>query len=103
MSGNEIRFHIADNTIIANILLKQLFSHIETKQQLTVYLSEYVSSKFEQLGRDYVVSYDSVSKTNQEGLLAEIPHHLHEEADTISIIHCREIAKRIPSNQCIVY
>ena len=83
MSGYGICYHIADDTNIANMLLKQLLSHIETKQQLTVCLSEYVISKFEQLGIDYVVSHDSISKTNQECLSAEMLHHSHEEADTL--------------------
>ena len=83
MSGYGIRYHIADDTNISNILLKQLLSHIETKQQLTVCLSEYVISKLEQLGIDYVVSHDSISKTNQECLSAEMLHHSHEEADTL--------------------
>ena len=29
--GNEIRYHIADFNIIANISLKKILSHIETK------------------------------------------------------------------------
>ena len=62
-SGKEIWYRI-DDTNIANISLKQLFSHIATQQQLTVYLSEYVISEFEQLGIDYVVSYNSSSETN---------------------------------------
>ena len=102
-SGYEIRYHIADDTDIANISLKQLLSHIETKQQLTIYLSECVISEFERLGIDYVVSYDSISKTNQECLSSEILHHSHEEADTLSIMYCWEIARRNPLNQCIVY
>ena len=62
-SGKEIWYRI-DDTNIANISLKQLFSHIATQQQLTVYLSEYVISEFERLGIDYVVSYNSSSETN---------------------------------------
>ena len=87
-SVNEIRHHIADDTKIANISLKQLHSHIETKQQLTVYLLEYVIFEFERRGMDYVDSYDSISKTNQECLSAEILHHSHEEADTLLLMNC---------------
>ena len=100
-SGYEIHHHIADDTNIATISLKRLLSHVETKQQLTVYLSEYVISEFEQLGID--ISYDSISKTNQECLSAEILHHSHEEADAVLIMHCWEIARANPSNQCIIY
>ena len=88
---------------IANISLKQLPSRIETKQQLTVYLSEYVISEFKRLGKDYVVIYDSISRTNQECLSTENLHHSHEEVDTLLIMHCWEIVITNPVNQCIVY
>ena len=41
-SGNEIFYHIVDDTNIANISLKQVLSHIETNQQLTVYFFKHV-------------------------------------------------------------
>ena len=84
----EIWYHIADDTNIANISLTELLSHVETKQLLTVYLLEHVISEFKQLGIDYVVSYDSISKTNEEGASAEILHHSHEETDTLLVMHC---------------
>ena len=65
-SGNEIRYHIAHDTNIANILLKQLLSHIKTKQQLTVYLSECVISEFEWLCIDYVVNV-MIQSANKSG------------------------------------
>ena len=124
-SGNEIRCHINGDTNIANISLKQLLSYIETKQQLTIYLSEHVISEFKRLSMDYIGSYDvgwtvfslitkqirlvsikldSISKTNQQGLLAENLHCLHEEADTLLIIHYWQIAGiRYPLNQSIFY
>ena len=100
-SGDEIRYHVADDTKIANILLKKLLPHTETKQQLTIYLSEYVISEIKRLGIDYVVSYDLISKTNRKGL--EILHDSHEEADTLLIIHFLEIARRNPFNQCNIH
>ena len=39
-SGKEVRYKISDATNIANISLKQLLSHIGTKQDLTIYLGE---------------------------------------------------------------
>ena len=101
-SGCEIQYHIAADTNIANISLKQLLSHRETKQHLTVYLSQYAISEFKRLGIDYVVIFDSISRTNQECLRAEILHHSHEEADILLIMHCWEIARTNPFNQCIV-
>ena len=66
---------MANDTKIINISLKQLLSHKETTQQLTVYLSEHAIFKFDQVGINYVVSYDSISKTNQQGLSAELLYH----------------------------
>ena len=102
-SGYDIHCHIADDTTVANKSLKQLLSNIETKQQLTVSLSEYVISKFEWLGIDYVISYDSVSNTNLGMFIGRNLHHSHEEADTVLIMHCWEIARANPLNQCLVY
>ena len=87
-SGYDIHCQIADDTTVANKSLKQLLSDIETKQQLTVSLSEYVISKFEWLGIDYVISYDSVSNTNLGMFIGRNLHHSHEEADTVLIMHC---------------
>ena len=97
-SRYEIHYHIADYTNLGNTSLKQLLSQTETKQQLIVYLSEYVISEFERLGIYYVVSFDTISRTNQ-CLLAEILHHSHEEADTILIMHCWEIVRTNPLSQ----
>ena len=47
-SSNGTRHHLSGNTNIANISLKQLLSHVETRQQLTVCFSEYFISEFEQ-------------------------------------------------------
>ena len=54
MSSNETHYHIADDTNIANISLKQLLSHVELSNNSQFFLSEYVISELEQLGMDYV-------------------------------------------------
>ena len=65
-------------------------------------MSEHVNSKTEQLSIDNVVSYNSISKTNQEGLFTGILQHSHEEADILNL-RCYEIAKRNSLNQSIIY
>ena len=39
-SGKELRYQVSDSTKISSISLKSLLSHIDTKQDLTVYLAE---------------------------------------------------------------
>ena len=39
-SGKQIKYKISDSTDISNISLKQFLSHNETKQELTIYLSQ---------------------------------------------------------------
>ena len=95
-SGKEIRYHIADDTNIANVWLKQLLSNEEL-----VYLSEYVISWLERFDIDYAVNYDLISKRSQEGLL-EILHHSHEEGDKLLIIQFGDIARTNPFYQCTV-
>ena len=39
-SGNKIRYNVSDSTKISSISFNSLLSHIDTKQDLTVYLAE---------------------------------------------------------------
>ena len=101
-SGHEVRYQISDNTNISNIQLKQLLSHIDTKQDLTVYLANHTIEALEEVGKRYVVTYDTLSKTNIDEF-ADLLKHDHEEADTLLVLQCWEIARQNPFTECIVY
>ena len=101
-SGIEVRYQISDTTNISAVSLKQLLSHIETKQDLTVYLSRYVIQALDQHRIKYVVTYDQASYTNTENTHSTVNTHDHEEADTLIILHCFEIARDDPFTECVV-
>ena len=81
-AGNEIRYQVSDVTNIENITLKQFLSHIDTKQDLTIYLSKHVKDHLRNRGKKYVVTYDLTSESDIANYADEMRCHDHEEADT---------------------
>ena len=51
-------------TLIENVSLKTLLSHVETKKELTAYLSQKFVEACEQAGKKYVVVYENLSRFN---------------------------------------
>ena len=102
-SGKEVRYQISDSTKITSIQLKTLLSHIDTKQDLTVYLARKSITALEQIRKNYVVTYDKVRETNLEEFPEYISTHDHEEADTLLILHCWDAARKDPFTMCTVF
>ena len=102
-SGKEVNYKVSDSTNISNISLKQLLSHIETKQELTVYLAKYLIDSLEFINKRYVVTYGQLSKSNIHDFTEDMTVHDHEEADTLIVLHCLDVARRDPFAECIVY
>jgi len=50
-----------------------------------------------------VVTYDKVSISTLADFSDNMKTHDHEEADTLLILHCFDIAKRDPFTTCTVY
>ena len=53
------------------------------------------------MGKSYVVTYDLVSETNIHDLAPDIRVHDHEEADTLLILHCYDVARHDPFAECV--
>ena len=102
-SGKEIRYKILDSTNISSILVKSLLSHIDTKQDVTVYSAKKSKSGFEAVNQQFVVTYDRISESNIESFPDVIKTHGHEEADTLFILNCFSIATRDPFTTGTVY
>ena len=83
--------------------MKQLLSRIDTKQDLTIYLANHTVTALEEINKPYVVTYDTISKTNIDDLPVDIMRHDHEEADTLLILHCWDIATSDPFTECVVH
>ena len=90
--GKGIQYKVTDNTCIDNIPLKKFLSHIETKQELTVYLARLLVNYFEENNINYVVVYDTVCETNIDGFEEALKEHSQEEADALMVLYALEIA-----------
>ena len=101
--GKGIQYKVTDNARIDNIPLKKFLSHIETKQELTVYLARLLVNYFEENNTNYVVVYDTVCETNIDGFEEALKEHSQEEAATLMVLYALEIAERDPfSKVCVV-
>ena len=83
--------------------MKTLFSHIDTKQELTVYLAKKAIANFSEIGMSYIVTYDTMSVTNIDDLDFGIDVHDHDEADALLILQGIEVSHRLPFCECIIY
>ena len=101
-NGEEVRYRVTDETCLSNTTMKKFLSHIETKQDLTVYLSNKVIEKFTNIATQFVVTFDTKSVTNINDLSISTNHD-HEEADTLLILHATEIAQRSAFSDCVIY
>ena len=92
-SRKKFRYKISDSTNISLILSKSLLSHIDTKQDLTVYLARKSKSGFEAVSQQYIVTYDRISESNMESFPDVMKTHNHEEVDMLLILHCFNIER----------
>ena len=53
--GKELQYKFEDNTSLEKVQLKDFLSHIETKRELTVYLSNYIATVLEAANKQYCV------------------------------------------------
>ena len=83
--------------------MKAFISHIDTKQELTIYLATKIIKEFKKIGIAFMITYDTKSVTNIPDLAVEMSIHDHEEADTLLILHAIEVSKTSPFHECIIY
>ena len=102
-SGKEVRYKITDETNLVNTTMKIFLSHVDTKQELTVYLAQKAIPKFSEIGMSHIVTYDIMSVTNIDDVAFGIDVHDHEEADTLLILHGMQVSHKIPFCECIIY
>lgn len=100
-AGYQVRYKITDTTDISNVSLKQFLSHIETKQELTIYLAKLARFAFESEEITFTITYDRQCESNIPNY--RIPNHDHEEADTLLILQAVDIASTNPFMGCCIY
>ena len=96
-SGNEVRYQVSDVANIENTTLKQFLSHVDTKQDLTTYLTKYV--KDDDRRKKYVVTHDLISESDIDNYADDMKSHDHEE--TILILQALDVIKMDPFMECV--
>ena len=66
-AGKSTRYIIIDSTSVVGVPLKQLLSDIQTKQDITVYFAEHIISILQNMGKSFVIVYETKSVTNIAG------------------------------------
>ena len=96
------QYRIMDATIIKDVKLKQLLSHVNTKKDQTIYLAEkslaYSKSPSTKL-KKFMVTYDTLTRGNTD-VPESLIHHDHEEADTLILLHAASLH---PSSRVDIY
>lgn len=89
------RYFVNDNTNIANIQIKQFLGHIDTKAEISKYLSlhllEHSRSSSNKLKR-FAVTFGTTTEGNFE-IPTKLLLHNHDEVRTLTILHASTIAQ----------
>ena len=88
-----VHYKASNATKIDPLETKDFLSSIETKKELTQYLSLKLSQHFV---KDYVVVFDNTVLTNIADLDNNLRNCNHEEADTGIVLHALDVSKRDP-------
>ena len=88
-SGISVRYIVKDSTSLVGLTLKRFFSHIQTKADLTIYLSEYAISELPSASKRFVVVFDTKSISNIPNYPVELKTHNQEEADTLMLLQAK--------------
>lgn len=92
-----VLFHISDAMDLRYINMKQLLSHKDTKNQLTLYLKEKLLPRFASSNQLLVCAAGTDVKSNfADAVPMEMKVHDHEEADTLIPLHCIHAASSHP-------
>ena len=92
-----------DDTVIAKLETHEFLPHIKTKHELTIYLSEKLMAAFEEAGQKYAIVYDTNIVINIINFNQSLLSHSQEEADTLIIPHCLDIAKCDPYQELYIF
>ena len=91
-----------DDTFINNLKTKEFLFSAETKEELTIYLSEKLIGEFLYQNKQFVVVYDNKCETNISNFENNLRVPCHEEADTLIVLHGIDVAKRDPFQELYI-
>ena len=92
-NSTQIQYKVDDSTIIKHLKTSGFFSHIKTKQDMTACLSQKLETASTKTNISYVISYKNKCLINVMDFDFGLQGHNREEADTLIILHCFQIAK----------
>ena len=94
-----VRYKISDNTKIGHLETKEFISSIETKNDLTEYLSEKLQKA---LNVDFFVVFGTTTLTNMASFNPDFQTYSQEEADTGIILHALDVCRSDPFSEVVV-
>ena len=101
-SGIQIHYKMEDDTNIENITSEKFLSQVNTKRDFTKYLSCKIAQVLSAAGKRYIVAYSITAKSNIVDFPDELKFHSHEEADSLIVLQCTDVAKSNPFCQLCV-
>ena len=90
------RYKVTDNIKISGTTSKKFLSHVKTKNDLTIYLTEKAITNFENVNGGYAVSYTTKCISNLEDFAQEMMTHDHKEVDTLLLLRSADVSARNP-------
>ena len=91
-----------DSRIIKHLKTSEFLSHVNTKQDMTVYLSKKLETTLTKTKITYVISYKNKCLTNVMDFNYSLQGPNHEEVDTLIISHCFQIRKIDPFREVAI-
>ena len=82
----KIQYKVDDSAIIKHLKTSEFLSHIKTKQNMTVYLSQKLETALTKTNISCVINYKNKCLTNVMEFAYGLQGHNHEEADTLIIL-----------------
>ena len=96
-------YKVTGNTNVSGTTSKKFLSHVQTKNELTIYLAEKAITNFENVNGGYAVSYTTKCISNLEDFAQEMITHDHEEAGTLLLLHAADVSARNPFTELCIY
>ena len=87
-------YRVLEETQIGHLDTKQYLSSIETKNELSAYLSHKLASAMTSRSIDYVTVYSQSCLTNMQDLNPESMNHNQEEANTSIVLHAIDVTQK---------
>lgn len=81
-----------DDANIENITSDSFLSHVNTKRDLTNYLSCKIAQILSAVGKRYIIAFNGTAESNIVNFTDKFKFH-YEEADALIVLHCTDVAK----------